>query len=70
MSDVTVNDFDSDMYQLNKLVDNIFQALGEISTPTMFSFVGFGIAKPPLITIPEMEWFIPFPVIGDDINGE
>lgn len=60
MSDLTVNDFESDLYELNKLVENIFQALNSIPMHSMFAFVGAELSdKPALIEEPEIEWYIP-----------
>ena len=59
MSNLTVNDFESDLYELNKLVENIFQALESISLQGVFSFTGTALTHPPLVIEPEIEWFIP-----------
>lgn len=34
------NDFEADLYELNKMVDKIFEALAEMSIPEVFSFAG------------------------------
>lgn len=67
------NDFDADLYELNKLVENIFQALNSISRPKLFAFVGKNIddeAPPIMEELPEIEWEIPlYPVDTEEVSG-
>lgn len=66
----TVNDFDSDLYELNKLVDQIFQALESVPMQSIFSFVGAELAeKKALIEEPEINWDMPFPN-WDSVNDD
>lgn len=58
----TINDFDSDLYELNKLVNQIFQALEFTPLQSMFSFVGAELEeKKALVEEPEIDWEMSLP---------
>jgi len=61
------NDFDSDLYVLNKLVNNIFDALSLVSLQERFAFVGAELSdKPALVEQPEINWDMPF--VWDEVS--